>query len=444
MNLAHGLGGGSDLPIPASYAIAGGTAALTISFVILMVAWRTPRYDEPGRGVRVPPAIAQALDSRAFALLLRAVGLVILGFVAWAAIFGQDLLTNPTFGVIYVWLWVGIVPLSLLFGPFYKAISPARTFHLAMSRVTGGEPDRGLVAYPSWLGYWPAALGLLAFVWLELVYPNGTMLGPVRLWLAIYLATMLMGGAVFGSRWLERADPFEVYSTLVGHLSIWGRERTADEGTPGALTLRSPLRNLATVRGEPGLVAVVAVLLGSTGFDSFRSSTFWVQFSQDRGTDITLVNTALLVAACTLVGVTFFAATMATPVVPGVVRRQLPQTMAHSIVPIIIGYMVAHYLTFLVEYGQQTLIQVSDPLSNGSNLFGTADWSVNYWLSEDPTRLATIKVLAIVIGHVLGVIMAHDRALQTIPKRHQVIGQLPLLAAMTLYTFSGLYLLFGL
>lgn len=444
MNLAHGLGGGSDLPIPASYAIAGGTAALTISFVILMLAWRMPRYEEVRGGLRVPSWTTSVVDSQTFALLLRAAGLVIFGFVAWAAIFGRDLLTNPTFGVIYVWLWVGIVPLSLLFGPFYKAISPARTFHVVMSKLTGGEGERGLVAYPSWLGYWPAAVGLLAFVWLELVYPSGTMLGPVRLWLAVYLATMLLGGAVFGSRWLERADPFEVYSTLVGHLSIWGRERTTEGGTPGPVTFRSPLRNLASVPGEPGLVAVVAVLLGSTGFDSFRSSTFWVQFSQGTTADITLVNTALLIAACSLVGVTFAAATMATPVVPGVERIQLPRAMAHSIVPIIIGYIVAHYLTFFVEYGQQTLIQVSDPLSNGSNLFGTADWSINYWLSQDPTRLATIKVLAIVIGHILGVVMAHDRALQTIPKRHHVIGQLPLLAAMTLYTFSGLYLLFGL
>ncbi|CAI9419295.1 hypothetical protein [Nocardioides sp. T2.26MG-1] len=443
MNLAHGLGGGSDLPIPASYAIAGGTAALTISFIILMLAWRRPRYDELSGGVRAH-WIALVVDSRAFALTLRTAGLVIFGFVAWAAIFGRDLLTNPTFGVIYVWLWVGLVPLSLLFGPFYKAINPARTFHLIMSKLTGGDPDRGLLPYPPWLGYWPAAGGLLAFVWLELVYPDGTMLGPVRLWLAMYLAAMLMGGAIFGSRWLERADPFEVYSTLVGHLSIWSREASADGRSPGVLTLRSPLRNLASVGGEPGLVAVVAVLLGSTGFDSFNSSTFWVQFSQGTSADITLVNTALLIFACTLVGGTFSLATMATLVVPGESRRQLPRAMAHSIIPIIIGYIVAHYLTFFVEYGQQTLIQVSDPLSNGSNLLGTADWSVNYWLSEDPTRLATIKVLSIVIGHVLGVVMAHDRALQTIPKRHHVIGQLPLLAAMTLYTFGGLYLLFGL
>jgi hypothetical protein len=374
---------------------------------------------------------------------LRALGMVFFAYVVWVAAFGPDLLTNPIFGITFVWLWVGLVPLSLLFGPFYRAVSPARTLHLLMAKLTGSDPGAGIAKYPSRLGYWPAALGLFAFVWFELVYPNATLLGPIRLWLAVYLAAMLLGGAIFGSRWLERADPFEVYSTLVGRLSIWGRANPDDPAQPGPLVMRSPLRNLATTRGEAGLVAVVAVLLGSTGFDSFRSSNFWVRFSQSTTADITLVNTALLVAACAVVGFTFTLATMATPAGPGTVRSQMPGAMAHSIVPIIVGYMVAHYLTFLVESGQQTLIQVSDPMGTGANLFGTADWSVSFWLSQHPTFLATIKVLAIVTGHVLGVVAAHDRALQSIPKSHQVSGQLPLLAAMTLYTFAGLYLLFG-
>ena len=77
--------------------------------------------------------------------------------------------------------------------------------------------------YPARLGYWPAALGLFAFVWMELVYPFSTELGPVRLWCAIYVAVMLLGGALFGSGFYERGDPFEVYSSLVAKLSVWGR-----------------------------------------------------------------------------------------------------------------------------------------------------------------------------------------------------------------------------
>ncbi len=112
-------------------------------------------------------------------------------------------------------------------------------------------------------------------------------------------------------------------------------------------------------------------------------------------------------------------------------------------VPIIVGYMFAHYLSYFVETGQQTLVQLSDPMANGSNLFGTAGWSVDYWLSAHPTFLAVSKVVAVVTGHVLGVIAAHDRAIQLLPRRHQLTGQLPLLVVMVFYTVSGLYLLFG-
>ena len=134
---------------------------------------------------------------------------------------------------------------------------------------------------------------------------------------------------------------------------------------------------------------------------------------------------------------------MLTGVGPEQSRRALPDLFAHSVVPIIVGYIVAHYLSYLVEVGQQTLILMSDPMSNGSNLLGTGDWSVNYWLSYHPTLLASTKVLAVVLGHVLGVVAAHDRAIQLLPQRHQVTGQLPLLVAMVAFTVGGLYLLFA-
>jgi hypothetical protein len=113
------------------------------------------------------------------------------------------------------------------------------------------------------------------------------------------------------------------------------------------------------------------------------------------------------------------------------------------VVPIIVGYMTAHYLSYFVEQGQVTLTQLSDPMVKGQNLLGTADWSVGYWLSYHPTTLATIKVLAVVTGHIVGVVAAHDRALEVLPKRHQVVGQLGLLVVMVAYTATGLYLLFG-
>jgi len=437
MVFAHGIGGAKDLPIPAEYAMAGAGAALAVSFIVLALAWRTPRFDAATHGRLAPAWLASLVDSPAFALVLRVLGLVFFGYVVWAAVAGPDLLLNPTFGVVYVLLWVGLVPMSLLFGPFYRAVSPVRTIHLAFTRLTGGRPDEGIATLPRWMGMWPAALGLLAFVWLELVYPGSTYLSPVRLWFAAYLAISIVGAAVFGSEWLEKADPFEVYSTLVGHLSVFGR--TAD----GTLVLRSPLGNLDGVPPDRGLVGVVAVLFGSTAFDSFKDSNEWLRFTQSSSLSSTWLDFLALLVFCTVVGASFAAATMSTGVQEGLGRRTLPDRFAHSVVPIVVGYVVAHYLSYFVEVGQQTVVQLSDPLGKGWNLLGTADWKVSYWISTHPTFLAVVKVLAVVTGHVLGVVAAHDRAVKLLPKRHQLTGQLPLLFVMVFYTVTGLYLLFG-
>jgi hypothetical protein len=449
----HGLGGAKDLPIPAPLAIAGGTAALLVSFCVLILAWRTPRYDGRERGLPLWRWLADTLDSPWFKGGLRLVGFAFAGYVGWAMVAGPDLRTNPVLGVFYVLLWVGIVPASLLFGRFYRAVSPVRTLNLLFAKATGSDPAKGLYRYPERLGYWPATLGLFAFVWQELVNPNSTYVRSfsgfhpsVMGWLVGYLLLMLIGSALFGDVWLSRADPFEAYSDLLAKLSPWARL------TDGRLALRSPLANLATLTARPGLVAVVAVLFGSTAFDSYKDTVRWVRFVNKLNVDVEVVNTAALLAACAIIGGTFALATMSTATEKPRSDRQseagsnrwlLPRLFGHSVVPIFVGYMTAHYLSYFIEQGQITVLYLSDPLSEGSNLLGTADWSVNYWLSFHPTVLASIKVLAVVTGHVVGVIAAHDRALALLPRKHQVTGQLGLLVVMVFYTATGLYLLFG-
>lgn len=433
---AHGIGGQADLPIPLNLAIAGGVAALVISFTVLAVAWRTPRYDEDGGGRPAPALLGRLVASVGFRVGLRVLGLVVLLFSIAAAVFGRESQINPVFGIFYVWLWVGVVAVSVLLGPFWKAISPVRTINLLFAKVAGGDPDEGLYRYPERLGHWPAALGLFAFVWFELVYPAAYELGPLRLWCAVYLAVMLLGGALFGNRFFELADPFEVYSTLASKLSVWAVQ-------DGALVLRSPLANLATVPVRPGLIAVTGVLFGSTGFDSFSESSAWVTYVQGSSVDGEVLNNLALVVFCLgAIGI-FALGSVLTGVGPERRRRTLPDAYAHSLVPIVVGYVIAHYLTLLVEIGTRTLILASDPFSKGWDILGTGDWSEPTWLSYHPTVLASIKVLAVVIGHVLAAVAAHDRAIRLLPRRSHLTGQLPLLVAMVGFTAGGLFLLFS-
>ena len=436
ITLAHGIGGAKDLPISPELAIAGASAALVVSFTVLAVAWRMPRYDAATSGRPAPALVRRLVDSAGWRVGCRVLGFVVFLYAAMAAVLGKDLVINPIFGIFYVWWWVGLVPLSLLLGPVWKAISPVRTINLAFAKVSGSDPDRGLLTYPDRLGCWPAAVGLYAFVWMELVYPFSTELGPVRLWCAAYVAVMLVGGALFGTTFYERADPFEVYSTLVSRLSVWGRRGDL-------LVLRSPLANLDTTPARPGLVAVVAVLFGSTAFDSFKDSSRWLSFVQSTDTSSYLLNNLALLAFCVGVGLVFTVGCVLTGLGDDLRRTELPNLLAHSVVPIIVGYIVAHYLRYLVEVGQLTLVQASDPFSNGSNYLGTANLAPVYWLAYHPTFLANVKVLAVVTGHVLGVIAAHDRAIKILPARHQLTGQLPLLFAMVAFTVGGLYLLFA-
>lgn len=435
--LAHGVGGGEDLPIPFEYALAGACAALAISFSVLALAWRTPRYENAGHR-RPPEWLATSVDSVWFAGALRVLGFAFFCYVGAAAVFGADVLINPVFGVFFVLLWVGIVPASLAFGPFYKAISPVRSINWALAKLSGGDPELGLRDYPARLGMWPAALGLFAFTWFELVYPFSNELGPVRLWIGVYVAVMLVGGALYGNRFYENADPFEVFSTLVSRLSIWARD------DDGELIMRSPLANLARTPQVPGLVAVASVLLGSTAFDSFRGSRIWVEFVlENPDVSVQLLNLLCLIALIALAGTLFVVASILTGVDHPEHRWALPAAYAHSLIPIIVGYFFAHYLSYFVEYGQVTLLQLTDPLANGSDLLGIADRSPSYFLSENPTTLAVLKVLGVVGGHVAAVVAAHDRAIALLPKRHQLTGQLSMLVVMVAFTVGGLSLLFS-
>ena len=107
-----------------------------------------------------------------------------------------------------------------------------------------------------------------------------------------------------------------------------------------------------------------------------------------------------------------------------------------------LAYVVAHYFSFLLFEGQLGLIRLSDPFGQGWNLFGTADWALNLALVS-PTTIWYVQVAAIVIGHVGGVVVAHDRAIASFPPDVAVRTQYALLAAMVLFTATGLLILSG-
>jgi hypothetical protein len=118
-------------------------------------------------------------------------------------------------------------------------------------------------------------------------------------------------------------------------------------------------------------------------------------------------------------------------------------TMAGSLVPIVVGYAVAHYATLLVVEGQRVAVQLSDPLGLGWNVFGTANLQVSTAVFSHPTAVALLQLLAIVGGHLLGIVAAHEKAVSLLEPSAALAGQWPMLLVMVGYTCAGLVLLFS-
>jgi hypothetical protein len=434
--LAHGIGGRQDLPIPFSYALGGAVVTLIVTFVLLGALWREPRYAGRATGRPLPGPVADLLDAPGFRVAMRTVGLIAAGYVALAAIFGKDDALNPTPYAVYIVFWVGLPFFSVILGPIWKLLNPLRTLHLGLAALMGTKPQDGLRGLPASFGYWPAAIGLLAFVWLELVAPNGATLPALRTWFALYTGINLLAAAYFGAHWFDRCEAFEAYSSLVAQLAPIGRR------FDGRLVLRNPFAGLEATRSAPGLVAVVCVLLGSTAFDGFSNSATWFRLAEDAPLSGTLVGTLGLLAFVGAAAMTFSAAAMLAGLLGHAERHALPRLFAHSVIPIVVGYVIAHYFSLFVFEGQRALILLSDPLGTDANWLGTANRAVDFSLLT-PTTIAVTQVLAVVSGHVIGVAAAHERAVSLFPRRQALVGQVPLLVVMVGYTLAGLTLLFA-
>ncbi|MFF0553606.1 hypothetical protein ACFYUL_32105 [Streptomyces sp. NPDC004311] len=420
--LAHGIGSQHDLPISPFYAFAGAFAALFVSFLALGLLWSASRFRGTRSGLALPAAFQRAADAPAVRTALRVLGLTAALFVLLHLLLGpDDPARNPAPGAVYVLLWVGLVPASLLLGPVWRLLNPLRTLHRLTARALRRRtPYRPL---PARLGQWPAAAGLFAFTWLELVSPDPASTITLLIALTSYAVVQLLLAARFGERWFDDGDAFEAYSTLLARLSPLGRR------DDGRLVLRNPFHGLDATPERPGLVATVCVLLGSTAYDGFSDNPAWIDTLQTSPLGRTPTATLGLLVSVALVATLYCLCAAATRLVSGPHPRPLT-AFAHSLVPIALGYLIAHYFSLLVVEGPHTV-----SMALGTDNAPAPDPPLG------PGGLAALQVIAVVVGHVLGVVAAHDRSVRLFPPARAVAGQLPLLALMITYTLGGLSLL---
>ncbi len=435
---AHGVGGRTDLPVPAWQLAWAASFAVAASFVALGMFWDTPKFRSAAAGRVLPGPLQRAC--RIQALVVGAFGLLALVVLLYAGLAGN---TNPSVNIapvaVYIVFWVGLQVVSVLVGDVWSHMSPFRFLADRSARLRArlhGQPPEAVDADRGAGNEWWAVGAIFGFVWLELAFHDNAEPRVLGIYLAAYTAALLVGAAVFGNRWLRDAEGFGVLFTKLAAMAPLHRDG-------GSLRLRAPLAGLAVLPMKRGSVAFILVVLGSTTFDGFTRSSIWLDVAAERaGWGLTAVNTVGMVFIIFVVAVLYRAGIAAMAAVTGDTERELAEVFAPSLLPIAAAYTVAHYFSYLLLEGQQVIALISDPFGRGRDFFGTAGYLVDFTLISTDA-IAWIQTAAIAVGHVLAVAVAHDQAVERWPRQLAVRSQYPMLGVMICYTVIGLLLLLG-
>ena len=449
MNIvAHGIGGIRDLPVPGWLFYWSAGIVLVASFVLLGALWRQPQLQKRAAGRELGDAVSRVVLGP-LRVLVQVVSVVLFALVWAAALVGDtDPFRNLAPTWVYVVFWLGVPLASAVLGDVWRALSPWRALAdgFVWLRERSGEEARPLARYPEHLGRWPAAGALFAFVALELAYVDPASPRVLAFAIALYTYVTLFGMAAFGREtWSARGEGFAVLFGYFARIAPFH----ADEGR---LRARWPLTGLAGAERVPGSAAFLAVMLGSVAFDGYSRTTAWQDLVarveahlivDSRGlADLAVTGLSLggLVAGTLVVGLAFEAACAIAARLVNAPRRLAPEFVL-SLVPIAFVYEVAHYFSLLVIQGQFAIPLLSDPLGRGWNVLGTADVVPDLSLLS-PNTIWYVQVVALVVGHVTGLALAHDRAVTIfVDRRDALRSQYAMLALMVVYTVGGLWIL---
>jgi hypothetical protein len=400
---AHNMSTVYESPLPLSVYLAGAAVTVALSFAFVLATDMRAAPPTPGRIVHVPAPIR---------LVLRSVGLIAWAWILVQGIAGgsSDAAVAPLF--LWVYGWVGVAAVSALWFPIWEWLDPFTTLHDMLAWLLRRAGIRGwdVSELPAPVRLWPAVAGLVFFVWLELVALAGV--GTLTVVVAGYTLLTLAMMAQFGrDQWRAQGETFTVWFRTLNRLAPYGivpaTTTTADTGEdadwvdPDAVDAtvvmrRSFASGLIDASWEIPRITLIAVGVASILFDGLSQT---VAFAATFGAPTMVPKTLLLLA---FIGIIVGAALL-------VARTVSPGAIGAGLVPIAVGYLIAHYLTYLLVDGQKIVIAISDPLQTGADLIGTAFYVPDAtWLP--PGLIWTAQLVAVVGGHMLGAWAGHVSA----------------------------------
>jgi len=430
------------LLLPTGYAMVGGTLTVAANFILLS-------FIPDARVRRLSAARQPLLPAPAHVgIALSAISFLFLVLLVAAGLFGtRDPLENPLPLTVWTLWWGGLTALQALIGNIWAVLNPWIAPARLLRRVLGLA--RPPLAYPQWLGLWPAVLFFLAFAWFELVDPAPD--DPARLALAvvIYTAITIAGILLFGEEaWLSKAEAFTVFFRFVAMIAPI--QVTAE----GWLTLTLP--GAALVQAGPLKTSgalFVLLTLATVSFDGLSRTFWWLGLGginplefPGRTALIGFDSFGLILSWAALLGV-YAIAVLAGARLSGARRSpgELFKFFVLSILPISVVYHAAHYLPAFLVNLQYALYAFNDPFAQGWRLLGLGEPQVTVSFLTDYYAVATlwaVEAALIVLGHILAVWVAHSIALERFGSRTAAVrSQLPLAVLMVGYTTFGLWLL---
>jgi hypothetical protein len=412
---AHAFGTRYDLPLPLAFWLAAAGLAVALSFLVFALALQPGTSDRRVAVVlRLHPLVIAAL---------RVVSVCVFFVLIAAGLFGsQDPFRNLAPAFVWIVWWIGFTYLTALVGDFWALLNPWKALYPAGSLGLRRQ-------LPPAVGVWPAAVLLLAFAWIEIVWEGNAVPANIA-WLALgYSALTWTGMFVFGrDAWLRSGEVFTVYFGFVARLAP-AKVRS------GKWTLRPPAAGLLDPRPVSTSEAFfVIVMLAIVTFDGLRETPLWA-VGDTLWTSATTAG--LLAMPWVLALVIFGVCALMGNASPGELMRLFVPTL----LPIAFAYHVAHYLSYLLVAGQVVIPLASDPFGRGWDLFGTAHYRIAMGLVGARFAWYT-SVVVIVLGHLLAMYVAHRLALERFSERQAARrSQYPLAALMVGYTMLSLWIL---